>query len=99
MWGTTPPCAKLTGNSGNAFEAALICDLRSFRALAENQPQCLFEGLADKLNSEQIGVTLASVWTLAASASRQVEFGALLHSGACLSRKAGFTADEQTPKC
>ena len=27
-----------------------------------------------------------------------VEFGALLHSGACLSRKASFTADEQTPK-
>ena len=50
------------------------------------------------VNSEQKGVTLASVWTLAASASRQVEFGALLHSGACLSRKAGFTADEQTPK-
>ena len=45
-----------------------------------------------------MGVTLASVWTLAASASRQVEFGALLHSGACPSRKAGFTADEQTPK-
>jgi hypothetical protein len=57
----------------------------------------LTEGLADKLNSEQKGVTLASVSTLAASAPRQVEFGALLHSGAGLSR-TGFTADEQTPK-
>jgi hypothetical protein len=36
------------------------------------------------------GVTLAYVRTLATSASRQVEFGALLHSGAYLSRKAGF---------
>jgi hypothetical protein len=44
------------------------------------------DGLADKLNSEQKGVTLASVWTLAVSASRQVEFGALLHSGACQGR-------------
>src|SRR5882724_3375532 len=41
MWGTTSPCAKLTGDSGNAFEAASICDLSSFRTLAENQPQCL----------------------------------------------------------
>jgi hypothetical protein len=41
MWGATPPRAKLTGDSGNAFEAALICDLRSFRTLAENQPLCL----------------------------------------------------------
>jgi hypothetical protein len=39
--GATPPRAKLTGDSGNAFEAALICDLRSFRTLAENQPLCL----------------------------------------------------------
>ena len=41
MWGTTPPCAKLTGDSGNGFEAALIGDCRLFRPLAENQPQCL----------------------------------------------------------
>jgi hypothetical protein len=39
--GGYPPRAKLTGDSGNAFEAALICDLRSFRTLAENQPLCL----------------------------------------------------------
>jgi hypothetical protein len=44
MWGTTPPCAKLTGDSGNGFEAVLIGDCRLFRALAENQPQC-FLGL------------------------------------------------------
>ena len=60
--------------------------------------QVINKGLADKLNSEQKGVTLASVRTLATSASRQVEFGPLLHSGACLWRTAGFTADEQTPK-
>ena len=41
MWGATLPRAKLTGDSGNPFGAALICDLRSFRALAENQPLCL----------------------------------------------------------
>jgi hypothetical protein len=41
MWGTTPPCAKLIGDSGNGFEAALISDCRLFRPLAENQPQCL----------------------------------------------------------
>jgi hypothetical protein len=41
MWGTTPPCAKLTGDAGNGFEATLIGDFRSFRPLAENQPQCL----------------------------------------------------------
>jgi hypothetical protein len=39
MWGTTPPCAKLTGDSGNGFQAALIGDCRLFRPLAENQPQ------------------------------------------------------------
>jgi hypothetical protein len=31
-----PPCAKLTGDSGSGFEAALIGDYRLFRALAEN---------------------------------------------------------------
>jgi hypothetical protein len=30
---------QLTGDSGNGFEAALIDDRRSFRPLAENQPQ------------------------------------------------------------
>src|ERR1700736_1641089 len=39
MWGTTRPCAKRTGDSGNGFEAALICDCRLFRPLAENQPR------------------------------------------------------------
>jgi hypothetical protein len=28
MWGTTPPCAKLTGDSGSEFEATLIGDFR-----------------------------------------------------------------------
>jgi hypothetical protein len=34
--GITPPCAKLTGDSGSGFEAALIDEYRLFRALAEN---------------------------------------------------------------
>jgi hypothetical protein len=34
--GTTPPCVKLTGDSGNEFEAALIGDCRLFRLFAEN---------------------------------------------------------------
>ena len=37
MWGTTSPSAKLTGDSGSAFEALLIGDCRLFRSLAENQ--------------------------------------------------------------
>src|SRR5260370_30200561 len=41
MWGTTPACAKLTGDSGNGFEAALIGDCLLLRPLAGNQPQCL----------------------------------------------------------
>jgi hypothetical protein len=36
MWGSTPPCVKLTGDSGNGFEAALIGDCRLFRLFAEN---------------------------------------------------------------
>ena len=36
MWETTPPCAKLTGDSGSGFEAALIGDCRLFRLSAEN---------------------------------------------------------------
>jgi len=36
MWGTTPPCAKLTGDSGSGFEAASIGDCRLFRLSAEN---------------------------------------------------------------
>jgi hypothetical protein len=38
MWGTTSPSAKLTGDSGSAFEALLIGDCRLFRSLAENLP-------------------------------------------------------------
>jgi hypothetical protein len=34
--GITPPCAKLAGDSGSGFEAALIGEYRLFRALAEN---------------------------------------------------------------
>jgi hypothetical protein len=36
--GTTSPRAKLTGDSGGAFEALLIGDCRLFRSLAENWP-------------------------------------------------------------
>jgi hypothetical protein len=32
MWGTTSSCGKLTGDSGNGFEALLIGDCRSFRS-------------------------------------------------------------------
>jgi hypothetical protein len=46
MWGTTPPRAKLTGDSGNGFAAALIDDCRLFRPLAENQPQGFFGAFA-----------------------------------------------------
>jgi hypothetical protein len=35
MWGTTPSCAKLTGDSDNGFEAALMGDRRLFRSLAK----------------------------------------------------------------
>src|ERR1700720_2445349 len=38
MWGTTSPNAKLTDDSGSAFEAPLIGDCRLFRSLARNQP-------------------------------------------------------------
>src|SRR5262245_45734486 len=39
--GTTPPCAKLTGDSSSGFEATLINDFRLFRFLAENWPKRL----------------------------------------------------------
>src|SRR6202047_873408 len=42
MWETTSPCAKLTGDSHNGFETALIGDCRLFLPLVENQPQCLW---------------------------------------------------------
>jgi len=32
----TPPCAKLTGDSGSGFEAALVGEYRLFCAFAEN---------------------------------------------------------------
>jgi hypothetical protein len=38
MWGTTAPYAKLTGDSGSAFEALSIGDCRLFRSLVENSP-------------------------------------------------------------
>src|ERR1700722_10751274 len=38
MWGTTSPSAKLTDDSGSAFEAPLVGDCRLFRSLATNQP-------------------------------------------------------------
>ena len=38
MWGTTSSCAKLTGDSGGAFEALLIGDCRSLRPLAGKWP-------------------------------------------------------------
>jgi hypothetical protein len=36
MWGTTPPCVKLTGDSGNGFKTALIGGCRLFRLFAKN---------------------------------------------------------------
>ncbi|MGA7332488.1 MAG: hypothetical protein WBX77_12300, partial [Pseudolabrys sp.] len=53
------------------------------------------EGLADKLNSEQKGVTLASVWTLPVMHRGRWN---LVHCFIRAPAKAGFTADEQTPK-
>jgi hypothetical protein len=41
MWGTTSPCAKLTDESRNEFEIALISDCGLFCPLAGNQPQRL----------------------------------------------------------
>src|ERR1700674_6066872 len=38
MWGTTSPSAKLTDDSGSAFEAPLIGDCRLFHSFARNQP-------------------------------------------------------------
>jgi hypothetical protein len=38
MWGTPSPSAKLTDDSGSAFEAPLIGDCRLFRSWARNQP-------------------------------------------------------------
>src|ERR1700720_2915557 len=38
MWCTTSPSAKLTDDSGSAFEAPLVGDCRLFRSLATNQP-------------------------------------------------------------
>jgi hypothetical protein len=52
MWGTTPRCAKLTGDSGIGFEAALIGDCRLFRPLAKNQPQG-FLGLLQQICQER----------------------------------------------
>ena len=56
MWGTTPPCRKLTGDSGSGFEAALIGDCRLFR---------LFRG---KLFAQRFG----TVATLSAKSRRLV---------------------------
>jgi hypothetical protein len=56
MWGTTPPCDKLTGDSGNGFEAALIRDCRLFRPLAENAPQCLLGLLQQYRHLADVGV-------------------------------------------
>jgi hypothetical protein len=37
MWGTTLPCAKLTGDSANGFETTLIGDCRWFRPLVRTE--------------------------------------------------------------
>lgn len=51
IWGTTSPSAKLTGDSGSAFEALLIGDCRLFRSLVENSPLRLL-GLLQKYRPE-----------------------------------------------
>jgi hypothetical protein len=53
MWGTTSPSAKLTDDSGSAFEAPLIGDCRLFRSLARNQPPRLF-GLLQQYRHETV---------------------------------------------
>jgi hypothetical protein len=54
MWGTTSPRAKLTGDSRDEFETALIGDCRLFRLLAENQPQCLWGLLQHYLPTAEV---------------------------------------------
>ena len=60
MWGTTPPCVKLTGDSGNGFEAALIGDCRLFRLFAENYSHSVLELLQHNLPEADIGQTIRS---------------------------------------
>ncbi len=54
MWGTTSLCDKLTGDSGNGFEAALIGDCRLFCPLAENLPQPLLGLLQQNLPTSEV---------------------------------------------
>src|ERR1700722_7185344 len=58
MWGTTSPSAKLTDDSGTAFEAPLIGDCRLFRSLARNQPPRLLGLLQQYLPGGDIGRVL-----------------------------------------
>jgi hypothetical protein len=51
-WGTTPPCVKLTGDSGDGFEAALMV-----RPLAGNQRQRLLGLLQQNRRKVDIGTT------------------------------------------
>jgi hypothetical protein len=69
MCGTTPPCAKLTGDSGKGFQPALIGDCRLFRPLAENQPQDFLghlqhhrrRALGAVTNSQNVGYGMSGV--------------------------------------
>jgi hypothetical protein len=61
MWGTTPPCRKLTGDSGSGFEAALIGDCRLFRLSAENQPPGLLGVLQHYLPEDGV-IGRTSLW-------------------------------------
>jgi hypothetical protein len=51
IWGTASPSAKLTGDSGSAFEALLIGDCRLFRSWWKIR-RCAFLGLLQKYRPE-----------------------------------------------
>src|ERR1700740_737422 len=61
MWGTTSPSAKLTDDSGSAFEAPLIGDCRLFRSLARNQPPCLLGLLQQYRHKADVPVASVNV--------------------------------------
>jgi hypothetical protein len=61
MWGATSPSAKLTDDSGSAFEAPLIGDCRLFRSLAGNQPPRLLGLLQQYRREADVGAAMDSV--------------------------------------
>src|ERR1700731_4149916 len=62
MWGTPSPSAKLTDDSGTAFEAPLIGNCRLFRSLARNQPPRLLGLLQQYLPSTEVPASLELVY-------------------------------------